>query len=198
MSRTKYRTLGSWLTLLIILILDVEIKLFYILGKVNYCSEIQTLKKKKILVFFNYGPSKSVCWAGNMAQWKEVLAIKSGCLSSNPQDSHGGRRKLSPINCPLVSTPVLWHVHIYTHIHEDMQYKNLNLYVEGLALSISVYDLVSEMAYGRCNLNQSHLGGGPVCYSNILVRRGIFDAMVQIEREGRYEKVKQRPAGQRW
>lgn len=113
--------------------------------------------------------------------------MKPDCLSFNPQDSHGRRRKPSSRNCSLASTFVLWRVHTYTHKHKHTQHKNLNLYVEGLTLSISEHGLASEVAYGRGNLSQGHLGGGwlgPVCCDNILVKRGIFDTKVQIEYEG--------------
>lgn len=45
-----------------------------------------------------------------MVQW-----IKSLWPKFDSQDPHNGRRELTPTNCPLTSTCVLWNV--YTHMH---------------------------------------------------------------------------------
>lgn len=39
-----------------------------------------------------------------MAQQTKVLAAEPDNLSLIPQDPHGGRKKLTPLRCPLTST----------------------------------------------------------------------------------------------
>lgn len=42
-----------------------------------------------------------------MAKWVKVLATKPDNLNVIPEDPYCGRRKLTPVNCPLISTLML-------------------------------------------------------------------------------------------
>lgn len=66
--------------------------------------------------------SKWKSFLGLKMSWAWFNGLKRCLLLSHttwvwPQDPQVGRRKLTPISCPLIFKWVLWHMHIGTHVH---------------------------------------------------------------------------------
>lgn len=63
-------------------------------------------------------------WAGEMAQWVDMLAAKPGKPKFNAQNPHGGRRELTKASSPMTSTHVNTSDMASLSLDKQMQFLN--------------------------------------------------------------------------